>query len=88
MDAAKEEAGKTPPRRAPPRPTRRHRDRLRQEGARALPGGRGRRDRVVLHGVANTQAAIDAALAAARSVPGVAEAESAIQVVQEFTVMP
>jgi hypothetical protein len=38
--------------------------------------------------VANTQAAIDAALAAARSVPGVAEAESAIQVVQEFTVMP
>ena len=27
--------------------------------------------RVVLHGVANTQAAIDAALAAARSVPGV-----------------
>lgn len=44
--------------------------------------------RVVLHGVANTQAAIDAALAAARSVPGVAEAESAIQVVQEFTVMP
>ena len=45
-------------------------------------------ERVVLHGVANTQAAIDAALAAARSVPGVAEAESAIQVVQEFTVMP
>ena len=44
--------------------------------------------RVVLHGVANTQAAIDLALAAARSVPGVAEAESAIQVVQEFTVMP
>jgi cytidylate kinase len=45
-------------------------------------------ERVVLHGVANTQAAIDAALAAARSVPGVAEAESSIQVVQEFTVMP
>jgi len=44
--------------------------------------------RVILHGVANTQAAIDAALAAARSVPGVSEAESAIQVVQEFTVMP
>ncbi len=44
--------------------------------------------RVVLHGVANTQAAIDAALAAARSVPGVSDAESAIQVVQEFTVMP
>jgi cytidylate kinase len=44
--------------------------------------------RIVLHGVANTQAAIDAALSAARSVPGVVEAESAIQVVQEFTVMP
>ncbi len=44
--------------------------------------------RIVLHGVANTQAAIDASLAAARSVPGVSEAESAIQVVQEFTVMP
>jgi len=44
--------------------------------------------RVVLHGVANTQAAIDSALAAARSVPGVSEVESAIQVVQEFTVMP
>jgi cytidylate kinase len=44
--------------------------------------------RIVLHGVANTQSAIDSALAAARSVPGVAEAESAIQVVQEFTVMP
>ncbi|MGA2547921.1 MAG: cytidylate kinase-like family protein [Rectinemataceae bacterium] len=43
---------------------------------------------VMLHGVANTQSAIDAALAAARSVPGVAEAESVIQVVQEFTVMP
>ena len=45
-------------------------------------------ERVVLHGVANTQAAIDSALAAARAVPGVAEVESAIQVVQEFTVMP
>jgi cytidylate kinase len=44
--------------------------------------------RVVLHGVANTQSAIDAALAAARALPGVTEAESAIQVVQEFTVMP
>jgi cytidylate kinase len=44
--------------------------------------------RVVLHGVANTQTAIDAALAAARALPGVSEAESAIQVVQEFTVMP
>jgi cytidylate kinase len=45
-------------------------------------------NRVMLHGVANTQSAIDAALAAARSVPGIAEAESVIQVVQEFTVMP
>lgn len=44
--------------------------------------------RVVLHGVSNTQTAIDAAIAAARSVPGVVAVESAIQVVQEFTVMP
>lgn len=44
--------------------------------------------RITLHGVANTQSAIDAALAAARGVPGVSEADSAIQVVQEFTVMP
>jgi cytidylate kinase len=44
--------------------------------------------RVVLHGVANSQAAIDSALAAARALPGVIEVESAIQVVQEFTVMP
>lgn len=44
--------------------------------------------RVVLHGVANTQAAIDSALAATRSISGVVEVESAIQVVQEFTVMP
>jgi len=44
--------------------------------------------RIVLHGVSNTQAAIDAAVAAARTVPGVESVESAIQVVQEFTVMP
>lgn len=44
--------------------------------------------RVTLHGVANTEAVIDEALAAARSVPGVEETESTIQVVQEFTVMP
>ena len=43
---------------------------------------------VTLHGVANTQGAIDAALAAARAVPGVDKVESAIQVVQDFTVMP
>lgn len=47
---------------------------------------RGRR--VVLHGVANTQAAIDSAVSAARGVSGVDDVESAIQVVQEFTVMP
>ncbi|HUX39451.1 MAG TPA: cytidylate kinase family protein [Rectinemataceae bacterium] len=44
--------------------------------------------RVILHGVSNTQTAIEAAIGAARSVPGVDEVESAIQVVQEFTVMP
>lgn len=44
--------------------------------------------RVVLHGVSNTQTAIEAAIGAARAVPGVTEVESAIQVVQEFTVMP
>lgn len=47
---------------------------------------RGRR--VVLHGVANTQSAIDSAVSAARGVSGVEDVESAIQVVQEFTVMP
>ena len=44
--------------------------------------------RVVLHGVANTQAAIESALAAARGLQGVGAVESAIQVVQEYTVMP
>jgi cytidylate kinase len=44
--------------------------------------------RVTLHGVANTEGVIEEALAAARSVPGVEETESTIQVVQEFTVMP
>lgn len=47
-----------------------------------------RGSRVVLHGVSNTQSAIEAAVVAARAVPGVSEVESAIQVVQEFTVMP
>lgn len=42
----------------------------------------------VLHGVANTQGAIETALQAARGVPGVTSVESAIQVVQEFAVMP
>ena len=43
---------------------------------------------VVLHGVANTQNSIDSAVAAAHVVPGVKNVESAIQLVQEFTVMP
>ncbi|MFZ4615085.1 MAG: cytidylate kinase family protein [Rectinemataceae bacterium] len=47
-----------------------------------------RSGRVKLHGVSNTQSAIEAAVAAAKTVPGVGEVESAIQVVQEFTVMP
>lgn len=45
-------------------------------------------DLVTLHGVANTQQAIDAAVAAAHEIPGVGHVESAIQVVQEYTVMP
>jgi len=44
--------------------------------------------KVVLHGVANTQSAIEAAEAAARSVPGVGVVENSIQIVQEFAVMP
>jgi len=43
---------------------------------------------VSLHGVANTQASIDSAIAVAHSVVGVKHVESAIQLVQEFTVMP
>ncbi|MEW6547884.1 MAG: cytidylate kinase-like family protein [Spirochaetota bacterium] len=43
---------------------------------------------VILHGVANSQAAIDNAIAAAHGVSGVGHVESAIQLVQEFTVMP
>jgi cytidylate kinase len=43
---------------------------------------------IVLHGVANTQIAIDQAVAAARAVPGVTSVDSTIQVVQEFSVMP
>ncbi len=47
-----------------------------------------RGSRIVLHGVANTQLAIDEAVQAARTVEGVSEVESTIQVVQEFSVMP
>lgn len=43
---------------------------------------------VTLHGVANTQQAIDSAVAVAHEVPGTSTVESAIQVVQEYTVMP
>lgn len=45
-------------------------------------------DLVTLHGVANTKQAIDAAVAAAHEVSGSLSVESAIQVVQEYTVMP
>ncbi|HAP42497.1 MAG TPA: phospholipid-binding protein [Spirochaetaceae bacterium] len=44
--------------------------------------------KVTLHGVANTQGAIEAAISAARKVPGVVDVENAIQIVQEFAVMP
>ena len=43
---------------------------------------------VSLHGVANTQAAIEAASAAAAAVPGIAKVVNSIQIVQEFAVMP
>jgi cytidylate kinase len=44
--------------------------------------------KAVLHGVANTQSAIEAAIKAAAAVPGVSSVESSIQIVQEFAVMP
>jgi len=43
---------------------------------------------VVLHGVANTQSSVDSAIAATHDVSGVKSVESAIQLVQEFTIMP
>ena len=43
---------------------------------------------VVLHGVANSRATVESAVAAANLVPGVKQIESAIQLVQEFTVIP
>lgn len=46
------------------------------------------RGSVVLHGVANAQTTIDTALATAHGVSGVKHVESAIQLVQELTVMP
>lgn len=43
---------------------------------------------VVLLGVASAQSSIEAAVASARSVPGVTSVTSEIQVVQEYSVMP
>jgi len=43
---------------------------------------------VVLHGVANNHGSVDSAVAAANLVPGVKHVESAIQLVQEFTIVP
>lgn len=43
---------------------------------------------VTLHGVANTQGAIDLAKTAASLVPGIQKVENSIQIVQEFAVMP
>ena len=43
---------------------------------------------VVLHGVSNSRATVDSAVATANLVPGVKQVESAIQLVQEFTVIP
>ena len=43
---------------------------------------------VILHGVANSQASIEAAVAAAREVAGVRSVRGEIQIVQEYSVMP
>jgi hypothetical protein len=43
---------------------------------------------IVLHGVANSQASIEAAVAAAREVSGVRSVRGEIQIVQEYSVMP
>lgn len=43
---------------------------------------------VVLLGVASSQSSIEAAVASARSVPGVTKVSNEIQVVQEYSVMP
>ena len=45
-------------------------------------------DSVVLHGVANSQASVESALAAAKEVSKVRSVQSEIQVVQEYSVMP
>ncbi len=43
---------------------------------------------VTLRGVSNSQAAVDAALAAAHAVPGVTDVESTIQIVQDYQLLP
>lgn len=43
---------------------------------------------VTLHGVANTQGAVDSAAAIAAAVPGVESVENAIQIVQDYAIMP
>ncbi|MCX7024707.1 MAG: cytidylate kinase family protein [Spirochaetes bacterium] len=43
---------------------------------------------VTLRGVANTQSAVDSAVAAAHTVPGVKDVESVIQIVQDYTMLP
>ncbi len=45
-------------------------------------------NKVILHGVANSQSAIDAAGSCAMSVPGIEIVDNGIQVVQEFSVIP
>lgn len=47
-----------------------------------------RGNKVILHGVANAQTAIDAAGSCALSVPGVEIVDNGIQIVQEFAVIP
>ncbi|MDR1176953.1 MAG: cytidylate kinase family protein [Treponema sp.] len=44
--------------------------------------------KVLIYGVANSQSLVEAALAAAREVPGVENVQSEIQVVQEYNIMP
>ncbi|MDR1654850.1 MAG: BON domain-containing protein, partial [Treponema sp.] len=44
--------------------------------------------KVLIYGVANSQSLVEAALTAAREVPGVENVQSEIQVVQEYNIMP
>ena len=45
-------------------------------------------EKVLIYGVANSQSLVEAALAAAREVPGAENVHSEIQVVQEYSIMP